>query len=49
MVVPSMAFVAACGMALGGKYRFAGDGVKELAQNLREEIDRRSALTGQAD
>jgi hypothetical protein len=25
----------------GGKYRFAGDGVKEYAQKLREEIDRR--------
>lgn len=25
----------------GGRYRFAGEGVKQYAQRLREEIDRR--------
>jgi hypothetical protein len=27
--------------ASGGRYRFAGDGVKQYAGKLREEIDRR--------
>jgi len=26
---------------LGGRYRFAGDGVKQYADRLREEMDRR--------
>jgi len=26
---------------LGGKYRFMGDGVKQYAEKLREEMDRR--------
>jgi hypothetical protein len=25
----------------GGRYRFAGDGVKQYAERLREEMDRR--------
>jgi hypothetical protein len=25
----------------GGRYRFAGDGVKQYAESLREEMDRR--------
>ena len=25
----------------GGRYRFAGDGMKQYANNLREEMDRR--------
>jgi hypothetical protein len=28
-------------MRFGGRYRFAGDGVKEYADNLREELERR--------
>lgn len=28
-------------MRSGGRYRFAGDGVKQYAERLREEMDRR--------
>ena len=28
-------------MRSGGRYRFAGDGVKQYAEKLREEIERR--------
>jgi hypothetical protein len=28
-------------MRSGGRYRFAGEGVKQYAENLREEIERR--------
>jgi hypothetical protein len=28
-------------MQSGGRYRFAGDGVKQYADQLREEMDRR--------
>jgi len=28
-------------MQSGGRYRFAGDGVKQYADKLREEMDRR--------
>jgi hypothetical protein len=28
-------------MQSGSRYRFAGDGVKQYADNLREEMDRR--------
>ena len=28
----------------GGRYRFAGDGVKQYAEQLREEMDRRRLL-----
>jgi hypothetical protein len=28
-------------MRFGGRYRFAGDGVKQCADKIREEMDRR--------
>ena len=33
----------------GSKYRFAGEGVKQYAEKLREEIDRRSLQVRRID
>ena len=33
----------------GGRYRFAGEGVKQYAERLREEIDRRRLAYSRID
>ena len=36
-------------MQSGGRYRFAGDGVKQYADQLREEMDRRRVRYSRID
>lgn len=36
-------------MRSGGQYRFAGEGVKQYAEQLREEMDRRRLLYTRID